>query len=129
MSQFASIGYGSGASKLRDSAKSGVGKSVPWRYLFCMRRVSRRSRYRIRRLGALIILAVFVCGLYPLARADADSAPERYVVSTGDSLWTIATEHYTPSEDPRIKIEEIRELNDLEGYRISAGDRLELPPA
>lgn len=43
-------------------------------------------------------------------------------------MWSIAVEHYPSSEDPREMIEGIRQVNDLGGYRIQPGERLELPP-
>ena len=65
--------------------------------------------------------------LYAGAGADADTAPASHTVEYGDTLWEVATEHYPPSEDPRAKVEAIRQENGLEGYVIRPGMRLELP--
>jgi len=61
------------------------------------------------------------------AGADAGTEPVTYTVATGDTLWEIATEQYSPAEDPRATIEAIRQENALEGYLIKPGMSLELP--
>ena len=83
--------------------------------------------YRRRRLGALLAASVFAYGLYAATGAGADTEPVTYTVAAGDTLWEIATEQYPPAEDPRATIEAIRQENDLEGYLIRPGMRLELP--
>ena len=83
--------------------------------------------YRRRRLGALLAVSAVVYILYANAGADAGTAPVSYTVANGDTLWKVATEHYPSSEDPRAAIEVIRKENDLEGYGLKPGMRLELP--
>lgn len=73
------------------------------------------------------MIAAFALFLHSTAGADADSKPELYAVHPGDTLWEVATENYPASEDPRVKIEEIRAANDLDGYTIHPGDVLEIP--
>ncbi|MEW6637786.1 MAG: LysM peptidoglycan-binding domain-containing protein [Actinomycetota bacterium] len=82
--------------------------------------------YRRRRLGALAAAAFAASFLWAVA-ADADPARRAYTVAPGDTLWEIATEHYPPAEDPRMKVEEIRRHNGLEGYAVQPGTRLLLP--
>lgn len=84
--------------------------------------------YRRRRLAALLSLAVLAGALYAGAESRADARTISYTVAPGDTLWAIATSHYPASEDPRLKIEEIREINSLDGYRIQPGTRLGIPP-
>lgn len=67
--------------------------------------------------------------LYTGARADAESPAAYYDVSAGDTLWSVATTHYPPSEDPRPIVEEIRAMNDLSGSKLYPGMRLKLPSA
>jgi hypothetical protein len=88
--------------------------------------VKRPEIYRRRRLGALLatLLTAYLLGA---GTGSADPAPVSHTVESGDTLWSIATEHYPPSEDPRAKVEAIRQDNRLEGYGIRPGMRLELP--
>ena len=49
-----------------------------------------------------------------------------FVVDSGDSLWSIAKECF-PDSDPRDVIQEIREINDLNGFTIYSGKVLLIP--
>lgn len=73
------------------------------------------------------MIAAFAFFLHATAGAGAQSEPELYSVRPGDTLWEVATEEYPPTEDPRVKVEEIRVENDLDGYTIHPGEVLELP--
>jgi len=88
-----------------------------------------RAKYRRRRLGALFVAAALGVALYAGGGAGAESQPVHYTVAPGDTLWGIAIEHTAPWEDPRPKVEAIREANDLSGYDIFPGMSLELPPS
>lgn len=72
-------------------------------------------------------IAAFALFLHATAGAGADPEPELHTTRPGDTLWSIATQEYPPTEDPRIVVEEIRAENDLDGYTIRPGDVLELP--
>ena len=74
----------------------------------------------------LVALAI-ACALYSATGAGAGTEPIPYTVTSGDTLWEIATEKYPPSEDPRTTVEAIRRENGLEGYLITPGMRLQLP--
>lgn len=89
-------------------------------------RVKHRGIYRRRRLGALLATTLAAYLLFA-GTGSADPASISHTVETGDTLWSIATEHYPPSEDPRAMVEAIRRENGLEGYGIRPGMRLELP--
>lgn len=82
--------------------------------------------YRRRRLGALMV-ALLAVGMIYARVGSADSLSAFYTVASGDTLWEITTEHYPPSEDPRVVIETIREENGLTGYGLQPGQRLKLP--
>lgn len=83
--------------------------------------------YRRRRLGALLAVMVMGWALYAGSSAGAESPSISYTVAPGDSLWSIAVTHYSASEDPRLKIEAIRQANDLKGNEIQPGMSLEIP--
>lgn len=74
-------------------------------------------------------MAIVALVLYAGGGAGAESPPVRYTVAPGDTLWEIAMTHYPVQEDPRPRIEAMREANGLSGSRIYPGMRLELPPA
>ena len=71
--------------------------------------------------------AVLAFALYSGTGAGAVPPSVFYTVSPGDTLWSVATEHYPPSEDPRVAVEVIREENGLSDSPIYPGMRLELP--
>jgi len=97
----------------------------------CPRRPLRLTRRgRIVRMAALILLAWGVMGLLATASRAADPAATLpvVVVQPGDTLWSVAERH-RPSRDPFGVIESIRQLNELDGYTVHAGQELRLPRA
>lgn len=94
---------------------------LPW--------VKKEHVYRRRRIGALFVAAVLGFALYAGGGAGAEPPTVLYTVEPGDTLWSVATEHYPASEDPRVTVEVIRDANDLPDARIYPGARLELPAA
>ncbi len=100
-----------------------VGRSPIVGYLS---QVTHPETYRRRRLVALLAI-LLTAYLLHTGTGSADRVPISHTVETGDTLWSIATEHYPPSEDPRANVEAIRKENGLEGYGIRPGMRLELP--
>lgn len=101
-----------------------VGKTPPGPYLSW---VKRENVYRRRRIGALFVAAVLAFALYTGSGAGAEAPSVFYTVSPGDTLWSVATKHYPPSEDPRVAVEVIQDANDLPDGQIYPGMRLELP--
>jgi LysM repeat protein len=85
--------------------------------------------YRRRRIGALFVATALAFALYAGGGAGAEPPSVLYTVEPGDTLWSVATEHYPPSGDPRVAVETIRDANDLTDARIYPGMRLELPAA
>lgn len=107
-------------------SKKGVGKGSFVPYLL---RVKPAHIYRRRRIGAAFLVALVSGALYVGPDADAEQRPISYTVAPGDTLWSIATDRYPASEDPRLAIEAIRRANEIKDHQIHPGQRLELPPA
>jgi LysM repeat protein len=109
-------------SRWRRENAVGNGTVVP--YISPVRRD--RAKYRRRRLGALFVAAALAVALYVGGVAGAEQTVH-YTVAPGDTLWGIAIEHTAVWEDPRPKVEAIREANDLSGYEIYPGMSLKVP--
>jgi LysM repeat protein len=105
--------------------ENSVGNGIFVPYISPVRR--NRAKYRRRRLGALFVAAALAVAVYAGGVAGAESQPVHYTVAPGDTLWEIALEHTAVWEDPRPKVEAIREANDLSGYEIYPGMSLKVP--
>jgi len=108
-------------------AKNTVGNPGVHPYILCVQ--AKRATYRRRRLGALFVAGALAVAVYSAGGVGAETQPAHYTVAPGDTLWGIAIERTAPWEDPRTKVEAIREANDLSGYEIYPGMSLELPPS
>src|SRR5262249_22795540 len=132
-------GRGAGRRGRPPPAGRGVARPEPAR----PRRV--RTGVRLPRRGRIVIVALITAGvmlvaalawLAGTARADAarsgSSASAVYhslrsvVVRPGESLWAVATPA-DPAADPRSVIQEIIDLNALNGTSVQPGQRLWLP--
>ena len=79
------------------------------------------------RRGAVAACAVVLVGLGLAAGVHGDTRPATtVVVQPGDTLWSIAAERY-PSDDVRIRVQDIEEANGLRGPQIEVGQTLRLP--
>lgn len=59
--------------------------------------------------------------------ADAAAKPSKYMVQSGESVWSIA-EKFGRQRDPRVIVDEIEQLNHLNGYdTIQPGQVLVIP--
>lgn len=95
----------------------------------------RRTAVRLTRRGRLVLLAlllavaaavgVLVAASTGEAAGPAGPAPT-VVVQPGDTLWSIAA-RCAPGPDPFGTIEQIRQLNGLNGYTVHPGEKLVLP--
>ena len=96
-----------------------------------------RRQLRRHRLAGLLRFVVFLLLIFVavwagvrVAHAGTDASVytgHKYVVSGGDTLWSIAAHEYGAAVDPRRAIYEIREVNHLDESTVSPGDRLTLP--
>ncbi len=97
--------------------------------------LTRRGRLArtIALLGLLAVLVWLTLDIVSSGRALADSAPPVVTITTatavveqGDSLWAIA-QAVAPGADPRLVVEEIRDLNGLRSNLIQPGQVLLVP--
>jgi len=77
---------------------------------------------------SLLIISAFnlAFGLLDVKGLEATEFVEVRVTS-GDTLWAIATEHNTGGKDVREIVYLISEINDLDGNTIYPGDLLKVP--
>lgn len=76
----------------------------------------------------ILVIAFFATALaWSLLTRTSDGArpAQVYVVQTGDTLWSIAAEHY--GGDPRAAVWRLQKRNDLADATIVPGERLVLP--
>jgi LysM repeat protein len=76
------------------------------------------------RLLILLLAVSLVVGVVARPSGGAGK-PVRYVVKPTDTLWSIASAHY--SGDPRQGVWELQRRNHLHGTTIVAGQELVLP--
>ncbi len=81
----------------------------------------------VQRLPVVLVLVVIAAFLaLSAARPSSGAGPEqRYVVRSGDTLWSIAAARY--SGDPRAAVWEIEHRNHLDGGVLVPGTVLRLP--
>lgn len=93
----------------------------PWR-------ATRSGGSRLARRVGLVLGAVALVSLGFAAGAHgSSSAPYTTVlVQPGDTLWSIASEHY-PADDERVRVDDIEQANGLHGPVIQVGQTLRLP--
>lgn len=80
------------------------------------------------RRAALVIGALLVAGsgFALVAHGSPPRSETTVVVQPGDTLWSIAAEHY-PSDDVRARVDDIERANGLSSPAIKAGQSLVLP--
>jgi hypothetical protein len=79
--------------------------------------------------GVIALAFAIVSGGAALASHGGGAASGSFstvVVSSGQSLWSIA-EEVAPTADPRDVVDAIVKLNALDGVTIAAGQRLAIP--
>jgi nucleoid-associated protein YgaU len=97
---------------------------------------SRRSVYRRRRLGAVLVAAGMVFGAmggFAQLRAPSERvrpvALHRYVVRPGDTLWSIAERVSALDADPRAMVQLIAQANHIDAASLVPGRSLRVPTA
>ena len=75
---------------------------------------------------AIMILIALIITLFSNCLAGKKVETEDLVVSTGDTLWSIACEYKKDGQDVREYIYELRKLNNLENCIIYPGQELKI---
>jgi nucleoid-associated protein YgaU len=78
-----------------------------------------------RAAAALGTVALVAIALASAVHGDTRPATT-VVVQPGDTLWSIAAEHY-PADDVRVRVQDIEDANGLRGPQIEVGQTLRLP--
>lgn len=94
-----------------------------------------RLTHRGRALALLSLVALLLAA-FSLGRAasSASSSPvahlvlQQTTVESGETLWSLA-HRVAPGNDPREVVQEIRDINHLQGSSLQAGQQLLLPRA
>jgi nucleoid-associated protein YgaU len=100
---------------------AGIGVN-PWRAT----RAGGTTRSMRRLLAAVAAVLLIGVGFALGARGSSQPGHTTVVVQPGDTLWSIAAEHY-PSDDVRVRVEDIEQANGLHGPTIEVGQTLRLP--
>lgn len=89
-----------------------------------------RSGRRILPVGRLVVVLVLALavslGLALVAHGGTAPVYSTVVVQPGDTVWSIAAEHY-PFDDVRARVQDIESANGLGGPIIQVGETLRLP--
>ena len=79
-----------------------------------------------RLLAAVAAVSLFGVGLALGAHGSTSAGYTMVVVQAGDTLWSIAVEHY-PADDVRVRVDDIEQANGLARPTIQVGQTLRLP--
>lgn len=66
-----------------------------------------------RFITSIVIMIALLISIFNLCFAKQEVVTEEYVVSTGETLWSIASENKKAGQDIRQYIYELREINNM----------------
>jgi hypothetical protein len=94
-------------------------------------RLTRRGRVVLTALAALPILIIVALAVLNGGQASAGNTQshahfETVTIEPGETLWQLAQEQ-APNADPRDFIQDVVDLNALEGSSLQAGERIAIP--
>ena len=80
----------------------------------------------------LSVLLATVCAVFLLvggaAEAEAPPGPAvDYVVTAGDTLWQIASQHVPAGEDVRVLVDDIKQRSGITSSALQVGQVLQIP--
>ena len=90
----------------------------------------RRKRKFMRTLSRAILLGLFVVVVLLIIGSKTDTKASGYmnwIVSSGETVWSISKEITPEDRDLRYTIREIEEVNDLQNCTIRVGQVLTVP--
>lgn len=91
---------------------------------------SRRQGTGLRSAGRTVLVVALTiaatAGLAVVAHGGSPAAVSTVVVEPGDTLWSIASARY-PSDDVRVRVDDIERANGLQSPVIQVGQTLQLP--
>ena len=90
----------------------------------------RRKRKVMRTLSRTVLLGLFVVVVLLIIGSKTDTKASGYtnwIVSSGETLWSISKEITPDSTDLRYTIHEIEEMNGLKNCTIRLGQFLKVP--
>jgi LysM repeat protein len=79
-----------------------------------------------RLLGVMTLTLATTVALAVVAHGGSAPVTSRVVVQPGDTLWSIASARY-PSDDVRVRVDDIERANGLRSPVIEVGQTLQLP--
>lgn len=85
---------------------------------------------RARRAAWVSVMAIAGIVAAPQAFADGPDKPvaqDTYTVISGESLWSIAGSLTPPGGDVHANVTAIRDLNDMDGSSLQAGEQILIP--
>lgn len=91
------------------------------------RRLRKKAAFR-KRCFSLLVLVIVLGSIFSVCNAlgETNVKTEKVVVSSGSTLWSIASD-IESNKDIRELIYEIEQLNDISAGNIVAGQVLEIP--
>ena len=79
-----------------------------------------------RFITAITIMLLRVISIFNLCFAKEEVLTEAYVVSRGETLWSISSEYKKDGQDIRQYIYELREINNLNDCMIYPGQTIKI---
>ena len=73
------------------------------------RRIANKRRF----ITSIVIMIALLISIFNLCFAKQEVVTEEYVVSTGETLWSIASKNKKIGQDVREYIYELREINNM----------------
>lgn len=84
------------------------------------------NKRKIRCLAVFIFLIIALFNI-SIARTDKEEAQTQdYIISNGETLWSIAQKYKNPEEDTRQYVYEIKKLNNMTNSTIYEGQIIKI---